>query len=422
MARPLVSVYSGLDGKVADHIKFAAVFSAPVRLDVVHHVHRDIAKNRRQAYAVSAAAGHQTSAESWGTGRAVARIPRVPGGGTHRAGQGAFGNMCRGGRMFGPTKTYRRWHRKVNKNQRRYAIVSALAASSSTALVLARGHRIEQVPEIPLVVSNETIVDIEKTSIAEKLLKTLNAFADIEKVKNSKKIRAGKGKARNRRRILRRGPLILYDQKSPLLRAFRNLPGIEICSVNRLNLLQLAPGGHLGRFIIWTRGAYERLDALYGTYTKPSREKIGYTLPRPVISNSDLQRILKSDEILSAIRLPKWQRKYPVHRKNPLKNLGFMIKLNPYAKVLRRQELLASHPRVRREEAYRKQNRLAFQKVVDANRKKLGKPVQEKKKPEAKKPEVKKPEEKKEKPKRNPKSGARNPHKKAFVKLMHNNH
>jgi len=141
MARPLVTVYSGLDGKAVDHIKYAAVFSAPVRIDVVHHVHRDIAKNRRQAYGVSAAAGHQTSAESWGTGRAVARIPRVPGGGTHRAGQGAFGNMCRGGRMFGPTKTYRRWHRKVNKNQRRYAIVSALAASSSTALVLARGHR-----------------------------------------------------------------------------------------------------------------------------------------------------------------------------------------------------------------------------------------------------------------------------------------
>ena len=49
-------------------------------------------------------AGHQTAAESWGTGRAVSRIPRVPGGGTHRAGQGAFGNMCRGGRMFAPTK------------------------------------------------------------------------------------------------------------------------------------------------------------------------------------------------------------------------------------------------------------------------------------------------------------------------------
>lgn len=46
-----------------------------------------MAKNKRQAYSVAENAGHQTSAESWGTGRAVARIPRVGGGGTHRSGQ-----------------------------------------------------------------------------------------------------------------------------------------------------------------------------------------------------------------------------------------------------------------------------------------------------------------------------------------------
>lgn len=83
-------------------------------------VHTNINKNKRQPYAVKYEAGMQTSAESWGTGRAVSRIPRVPGGGTHRAGQGAFGNMCRGGRMFAPTKTWRKWHRKVNVNQKRY--------------------------------------------------------------------------------------------------------------------------------------------------------------------------------------------------------------------------------------------------------------------------------------------------------------
>ena len=81
-----------------------AVFTAPIRPDIVRTIHTHMAKNKRQAYAVFRRAGHQTAAESWGTGRAVSRIPRVPGGGTHRAGQGAFGNMCRGGRMFAPTK------------------------------------------------------------------------------------------------------------------------------------------------------------------------------------------------------------------------------------------------------------------------------------------------------------------------------
>jgi len=95
--------------------------SAPIRPDIVRTVHTNMNKNHRQAYAVSMKAGHNTAAESWGTGRAVSRIPRVPGGGTHRAGQGAFGNMCRGGHMFAPTKTWRRWHRKININQKRYA-------------------------------------------------------------------------------------------------------------------------------------------------------------------------------------------------------------------------------------------------------------------------------------------------------------
>jgi len=241
--------------------------------------------------------------------------------------------------MFAPTKTYRRWHRKVNKNQRRYAIVSALAASASTALVLARGHRIEGIPEIPLVISNETIVDVAKTSSAVTLLKAINAYADVERVKDSKTIRAGKGKLRNRRYVQRRGPLIIYDQKSPLTYAFRNIPGVELCSVNRLNLLQLAPGGHLGRFVIWTKGAFQRLDALYGSYRHASVEKNGYKLPRPVVTNSDLGRLINSQEIQSVLRHKKKMRKYPVHKKNPLRNLGFRIKLNPYAKTIVRKEV-----------------------------------------------------------------------------------
>ena len=67
-------------------IELPAVFSAPIRSDIVQTVHTNMNKNKRQAYAVSSKAGHQTAAESWGTGRAVSRIPRVPGGGTHRAG------------------------------------------------------------------------------------------------------------------------------------------------------------------------------------------------------------------------------------------------------------------------------------------------------------------------------------------------
>lgn len=372
MSRPLISVYSGSNGRVVGQVKFAGVMQAPVRTDVVHHVHRDISKNRRQAYAVMQGAGHQTSAESWGTGRAVARIPRVPGGGTHRAGQGAFGNMCRGGHMFAPTKTYRRWHRKVNVNQKRYAIASSLAASSSVPLVLARGHKIERVPEIPLVVSNDSINKIEKTKTAVKFLSVLNSYRDVEKVKNTKKIRAGKGKSRNRRHTLRKGPLVVYLDKHSVCRAFRNLPGVDLCCVTRLNLLQLAPGGHVGRFIIWTQAAYEKLGPLYGSYQKKSQMKFGYSLPRAIVTTSNLAKIIKSPEVLSLLRKKKRNKRYPKHRKNPLNNLLVMLKFNPYAKTTRRKELLASHPRVKAIVAAHNQRKADRRKAVAAARERRG--------------------------------------------------
>jgi len=92
-SRPQVTIQS-LSGE-KKVTRLPAVFTSPIRIDVVQKVYTSMAKNRRQAYAVKSNAGHEVAAESWGTGRAVARIPRVPGSGTSRSGQGAFGHMCR---------------------------------------------------------------------------------------------------------------------------------------------------------------------------------------------------------------------------------------------------------------------------------------------------------------------------------------
>ncbi|XP_047307766.1 60S ribosomal protein L4 [Impatiens glandulifera] len=346
--RPLVTVQHLESDMAADgaSIPLPDVLKAPIRPDIVNFVHSNMSKNSRQAYAVSRKAGHQTSAESWGTGRAVSRIPRVPGGGTHRAGQGAFGNMCRGGRMFAPTRIWRRWHRRINVNQKRYAVVSALAASAVPSLVLARGHRIESVPELPLVVS-DSVEGIEKTSAAIKALKQIGAFPDAEKAKDSHAIRQGKGKMRNRRYISRKGPLIVYGTEgSKLVKAFRNIPGVEIANVERLNLLKLAPGGHLGRFIIWTQSAFEKLDSIYGSFDKLSEKKKGYVLPRSKMVNADLARIINSDEVQSVVKPIKKELKKASIKKNPLKNLNTLLKLNPYAKTARRMSLLAESQRV----------------------------------------------------------------------------
>jgi len=97
--RPLVTVFS-TSGEKSGETTLPAVMTAPLRPDIVQFVHSNMNKNKRQAYAVNIRAGKKVVASSWGTGRAVARIPRVGGGGTSRSGQGAFGNMCRGGEFF----------------------------------------------------------------------------------------------------------------------------------------------------------------------------------------------------------------------------------------------------------------------------------------------------------------------------------
>lgn len=338
-ARPLVSVQAFGDEDV-DQCPLPAVFVSPVRPDVVQFVHTNMNKNHRQAYAVSRLAGHQCSASSWGTGRAVARIPRVNGGGTSRSGQGAFGNMCRGGRIFNPTKTWRKWHKIININQRRYATASALAASAITSLVMARGHLVESVPELPLVVPN-AFEETQKTQSAIDLLKKVGAYDDVLKVKESRALRTGKGKARNRRFTQRRGPLVIYETDSGLVKALRNIPGVETCCVSRLNLLQLAPGGHMGRFCIWTQGAFESLDDLYGTTACGSTEKTGYHLPRATMAQADLARLINSDEVQSALVPKKTNTLVRRRKKNALTNLGVMDKLNPYNKVLKRKAAAA---------------------------------------------------------------------------------
>jgi len=247
--------------------------------------------------------------------------------------------------MFAPTKTWRRWHRHVNIGQKRYAVCSSLAAAALPSLVMARGHKVDAVAEMPLVVS-DAVQSISKTSKALECLKKIGCGADLDRVSESRNLRRGKGKMRNRRYVMRKGPLVIYGADNGITKSFRNIPGVELCSVDRLNLLQLAPGGHMGRFIVWTKSAVEKLDALYGSATKGSTLKKGWTLPRPMMTNSDLNRIINSDEVQSVVLPPKESNTRKAIKKNPLKNLGAMLKLNPYAKTAKRMSMLAEKKRV----------------------------------------------------------------------------
>merc|ERR1712107_539142 len=101
------------------------------------------------------------------------------------------------------------------------------------------------------------------------------------------------------------------DQDQGVTKAFRNIPGVDVIQVDNLNLLKLAPGGHVGRFCIWTESAFKKLDGLYVTWRKASTSKAGWNLPQPKVARA-------------------------VVRTNPLKNIRSMLQLNPYAAVVKK--------------------------------------------------------------------------------------
>lgn len=298
---PQVNVYD-LDGKtVVKKIDRPAVFDVELREDLVQKVHSLMSQNSRQPYAVSPLAGMQHSAESWGTGRAVARVPRVKASGTRRAGQGAFANFCRKGRMAHPTKTHRRWHRKTPLCLRRTVTAVSVAATAVPAIVEGRGHLCSNVPMLPLVVS-DSISDVEKTKQAIAVLSAFGLDEECQKVKDSKSLRKGKGKYRNRRFVKRKGLLIIHDGSE--ISAFKGVEGVHLMDVNALNMLELSPGGKLGRLVMWTESAFNKLNALFGTFTTESEVKKGYTLPNRLVTSDNLEDYFYSEEIQSIIRYP----------------------------------------------------------------------------------------------------------------------
>ena len=337
MFRPTVSVFNHENEKeIVREVRMPHVFMAPIRNDIVQFVHDQLANNTRQAHGVNQMAGMKHSAESWGTGRAVARVPRVSGSGTNRTGQGAFANSCRKGRMSFPLQTWRRWHRKVNLRQRRNALASAIAATAVPSLVLAHGHRVMNVPQFPLVLDDK-VGAISKTKEAVALLKKFGAYEDVLRCVNAKKTRPGIGQNRNKKYKLRRGPLfVVNDESMSLVRALKNIPGVNTINVKRLNIRHLAPGSQVGRFAIFTESAFKELENQFGSFTASGNARKHFILKKEVVANSDIAGIINSDEVQRVLNTKKTVKTlHYKQKKNPLRNKGEMAKLNPYAPILK---------------------------------------------------------------------------------------
>jgi large subunit ribosomal protein L4e len=252
-----VSIYD-LNGKAISKTKLPPVFKTPLRPDVIKRAVLSIQSRKRQPQGRDPMAGKRTSAESRGTGMGIARIPRIKGG----SGRAALAPGTVGGRQAHPPTVEKKIVKYIPKKEARLALRSAIAATASKAIVIQRGHAVEDVPQIPLIVTDE-IETLSKTKEVEETLLRLGLLLDVYRVRDSRNTRAGKGKRRGRRMKQAVGPLIVIGQNKGLAEAANNIPGLDVSIVNNLNAEMLAPGTHPGRLTLWTSSAVERLDKLY---------------------------------------------------------------------------------------------------------------------------------------------------------------
>lgn len=258
MAQKTAEIFN-LEGKATGKITLPEVFSTPLRPDVIKRAVLAIQSSRLQPQGRDPMAGKKTTAESRGTGSGIARVPRVKGG----SGRAAFAPSTVKGRQPHPPKTEKIIVKNIPKKESKLALTSAIAATAQKETVALRGHKIEQVVGLPLVV-DDAIEALTKAKEVEEAFSSLGIAADLTRVKDSRNVRAGKGKRRGRKMKQAVGPLIVVVDGKSLADAASNLPGVQVTTVTNLNTEMLAPGTHPGRLTVWTNGAIEKLTTLYG--------------------------------------------------------------------------------------------------------------------------------------------------------------
>jgi large subunit ribosomal protein L4e len=248
-----------LQGKTIREISLPLVFSTPIRPDVIKRAVLAIQSGRIQPQGRDPMAGKRTTAKSRGTGMGIARIPRIKGG----SGRAALAPSTVGGRQPHPPKAEKKIVKNIPKKEAKLALTSAIAATAQKEIVAKRGHVIENIVQIPLII-DDAIENLTRAKDVEAVFASLGLNGDVARVRASRNVRAGKGKLRGRKMKQAVGPLIVVCDGVNLVTAANNIPGVQITTILNLNTEMLAPGTHPGRLTVWSNGAIEQLNTLYG--------------------------------------------------------------------------------------------------------------------------------------------------------------
>ncbi len=260
-----VSVYD-LDGKPTEKTELPKVFNEQFRPDLIIRAVTSLQSERRQPYGTDPWAGLRTSAHYHGRRRKrysmmmkdIDRLPRLHGASPFMSWRARKVPSAVKGRRTHPPKIEKIWYQKMNKKEMELALNSAIAATSNKDIVKKRGHKVDDLEELPIIVKDK-IQSIKKTKDLENILNKLGLEKELERLE-TKKIRPGRGKMRGRRYKKKIGHLIIVNKDDGIGRAGRNLIGVNVKKVKELTVEDLAPGSHAGRLTIWSESSLKELS------------------------------------------------------------------------------------------------------------------------------------------------------------------
>ncbi|KAB7515694.1 50S ribosomal protein L4 [Halosegnis rubeus] len=238
-----------LDGSDAGEVELPEVFETHYRPDLIKRAVQAAQANRQQDYGADEFAGLRTPAESQGSGRGMAHVPR-------QDGQGRRVPQAVKGRPAHPPKAEKDRGLDINTKERKLAVRSAIAATTDAERVAERGHDFDDDLGLPLVVSDE-FEDLLKTQEVVSFLEAVGAHADIERADDGKKVRAGRGTTRGRKH--KEPSSVLFVTSEEPSKAARNLAGATVATAANVSAEDLAPGTHPGRLTVWTESALEEV-------------------------------------------------------------------------------------------------------------------------------------------------------------------
>lgn len=194
-----------------------------------------------------------TGQRSKNVGRA--RLPRLRNRRSLLGGRVAQVPQSVGGRRAHGPKAWKITTEKINKKEKKLALASAIAATADKGLVT---QRFIFEGELPLIV-DDSFETTDKTKAVVSAFGKIGVEKDLKNAQSKVRSRAGKGKQRGRKKKVKKSVLIITGKNDKILKASRNLPGVEAVTVKSLNIELLAPGGEAGRLVVWTKGAIDAL-------------------------------------------------------------------------------------------------------------------------------------------------------------------